>query len=1026
MSTLIPPTPAANKSTEQHQEPSEQYSFNHLLYKVLRLTSQQVQDLNGWMEHRGIPNVHEVIAQHFRKPHALEDNLKFITQGKTCYIQSNVMLSLSLMITYIRHRRYSTKSKYFGPFYYIQIDPQDYDEWRTPPPEEEIHFSGHYDEDEHQNLSSDDNQVIHQENVCSEPPEPLSYSLFQRHFQGPSTSNTQKTSLPKPIWEKPSKDPQQMIIDHNRSLPKSGSPHLSTPNKSPSLLPHLPAPQQTAKSQQVHTHQSDESTTDTIKTETTPSDPLLAMVHQSTNTSDDAASDISHVLSVKRSPQIQVCQHHLFQHANHTNQQLVDHGTNGGLAGSYMHVIHRTHRKTNIQGIDNHEVTGLDVVTGQPSSTPLKEKSLAYSMNMPTLGRDHPFIHQVNLNGLRPMLMKNLSKLVVPNLSLLWMDILSLSSSRMVWPMPPPLENPQIRTWTHIHMSFSPLLINGIHQSLTMILHTLMDWTPVKSLTNLLVTPCLMPMEISMSASLPTSTSSWMHLQKIVGHTQKSLLFSQPISITVHPKSLTRMPYAHSLHGHPHPASRTLSMSPPGMGLLHIPRITSRSTLSLAIQFSTSTDTVKLLQQTPYSLTLHGSTMAQFFCGRDTLVCDAYDIKSTKQFINTLSDNIRKRGAMDLLISDEGKYEISQQVTELLRSLFIQDYQSEPHHQHQNKAENRFGLAKRYTNTVMNTTGCPAFCWLLCLQYICVVLNHLASPTLQGICPIQALQGTTPDVSFMLHFSFYEPVYCRIDSSEPDLNFPSSSNEKKGYWVGFADNQGDRLTWRILTEDTHKIIIRSGVCSAIRTTTNQCLASPSGEGTTLPFPIPYPQQSTTSLPLDPLDESTPNFEHFVKSQSGEDEDNPIPMANIDIPNLLGRPFLLPPEDNGERHMAKIIDIDEHGQPLEDIKFKLKINKDQAEETMSYNQLMDYIQKGTDAEEDPDSLFKFRDIVAHQGPLESTDPNHKGSKYNVMVEWESGEVTYEPLTLISKDDPITCAVYAKKHDLLDTTEWKHLK
>ena len=94
------------------------------------------------------------------------------------------MLSLSLMITYIRHRRYSTKSKYFGPFYYIQIDPQDYDEWRTTPPEEEIHFSGPNDEDEHQKISSDDNQVIQQENVCSEYPEPLSYSLFQSHFQG--------------------------------------------------------------------------------------------------------------------------------------------------------------------------------------------------------------------------------------------------------------------------------------------------------------------------------------------------------------------------------------------------------------------------------------------------------------------------------------------------------------------------------------------------------------------------------------------------------------------------------------------------------------------------------------------------------------------------------------------------------------------------------------------------------------------------------------------------------------------------
>ena len=270
------------------------------------------------------------------------------------------MLSLSLMITYIRHRWYSTKSKYFGPFYYIQIDPQDYDEWRTTPPEEEIHFSGPIDEVKHQNLSSDDNQVIQQENDCSEPPEPLSYSLFQSHFQGSSTSNTQKIFLPKPIWEKPSKDQQQMIIDHNRSLPKSGSPHLS---KSSSLLPHKPTPQQTAKSQQVHTHQSDESTTDTIKTETTPSDLLLAMVHQSINTSDAAASDISHVLSVKRSPQIQVCQCYLFQHANHTNQQLVDRGANGGLAGSDMHVIHRTYRKINIQGIDNHEVTGLDVVT---------------------------------------------------------------------------------------------------------------------------------------------------------------------------------------------------------------------------------------------------------------------------------------------------------------------------------------------------------------------------------------------------------------------------------------------------------------------------------------------------------------------------------------------------------------------------------------------------------------------------------------------------------------------------------------
>ena len=39
-----------------------------------------------------------------------------------------------------------------------------------------VHFSGPNDEDAQQDLSSDDNQVIQQENVCSEPPESLSYS----------------------------------------------------------------------------------------------------------------------------------------------------------------------------------------------------------------------------------------------------------------------------------------------------------------------------------------------------------------------------------------------------------------------------------------------------------------------------------------------------------------------------------------------------------------------------------------------------------------------------------------------------------------------------------------------------------------------------------------------------------------------------------------------------------------------------------------------------------------------------------
>ena len=391
------------------------------------------------------------------------------------------------------------------------------------------------------------------------------------------TPNTQKIFLPKPIWEKLSKDQQQMIIDHNRSLPKSGSTHLSTPNKSPSPLPHKPTPQQTAKSQQVHTHQSGEGTTDTTKTETTPSDPLLAMVHQSIHTSDDDTSDISNVLSVKRSRQIQVCQRYLFQHANHTNQQLVDRGANGGLAGSDMRVIHKTHRKINIQGIDNHEVTGLDVVTAATLLNTSQRKVIGIFNEYAYLGKGSSIHSSGQLEWFKTnvdeksvivggtQLITTLDGYSVP---LLIKDGLAYATS-----LGKPTDQ-DMDTYPHVFftspdewdpsvLDHDPPHLDGLDPS----------QVPDQPFGN----PCLMPMEISMSASLPASTSSWMHLQKIVGHTQKSLLFSQPISIRVHPKSLTGMPYTHSLHGHPHPASRTLSMSPPGMGLLHIHRITSKS-----------------------------------------------------------------------------------------------------------------------------------------------------------------------------------------------------------------------------------------------------------------------------------------------------------------------------------------------------------------------------------------------------------------------------------------------------------------
>ena len=43
-----------------------------------------------------------------------------------------------------------------------------------------------------------------------------------------------------------------------------------------------------------------------------------------------------------------------------------------------------------------------------------------------------------------------------------------------------------------------------------------------------------------------------------------------------------------------------------------------------------------------------------------------------------------------------------------------------------------------------------------------------------------------------------------------------------------------------------------------------------------------------------------------------------------------------------------------------------------------------------------------------------------------MEWDTGEITYEPLTVIAADDPVTYAAYAKQHDLLAVEGWHRLR
>jgi hypothetical protein len=238
--------------------------------------------------------------------------------------------------------------------------------------------------------------------------------------------------------------------------------------------------------------------------------------------------------------------------------------------------------------------------------------------------------------------------------------------------------------------------------------------------------------------------------------------------------------------------------------------------------------------------------MAQIFVGRKTLVTNIYAMMSESQIPCTLEYNIKDRGAMETIISDGAQAATGIQIKGICSLYTIKNYQSEPHHQHQNYAENRVGTLKDTTNRVMERSGAPANLWLLALIYVCVLLNHMANQVLGNIAPLHALLGLQPDISMFMAFYFYKDVLYSADNW-----YPSESTELPGQFVGFALNAGDAMTFLILTDDTKRIITRSAVRS--RNTAkdpNLRLSPDGGELDIHPVSKPVKIASMKKMPMD--------------------------------------------------------------------------------------------------------------------------------------------------------------------------------
>ena len=437
-----------------------------------------------------------------------------------------------------------------------------------------------------------------------------------------------------------------------------------------------------------------------------------------------------------------------------------------------------------------------------------------------------------------------------------------------------------------------------------------------------------------------------------------------------------------------------------------------------------------------------GSTAAQFFVGRKSGFCAVEGLgKSDKRYAAALLNHIRRYGAMDQIVSDNARAEISKRVQHILNQLQIKDWTSEPYDKDQNFAERVWRDAKRMTETTLNFSNAPAYVWLLAFEYVCFVKNHTAHERLGWRTPCEWLLGYTPDITVLLCFVFWEPVYYAVN----EASFPSTPDEALGRFVGIADCVGSSVSFKILTEDM-KVITRSVVRTATKPGAYQNLRANARAPTLAPKPNTnglkirdQTQQVTVETVNDDEDEDNaeedsdeptkgdPNVDPtvarntFLHSAMEDAVKNGRELPTIDIVDILGRTFITSPDAEGEQKRATIEEAEflqqktaDQAEPL--IKFKCKVGTERFEEIMTYNRMLHWC----DQHKDNGNFFAIDGICGHR-----RNPKARGG-WQVLVQWASGTTDWRDITPIFEDDGPTLALYGEKHKLLDEPGWRRCK
>jgi hypothetical protein len=197
-----------------------------------------------------------------------------------------------------------------------------------------------------------------------------------------------------------------------------------------------------------------------------------------------------------------------------------------------------------------------------------------------------------------------------------------------------------------------------------------------------------------------------------------------------------------------------------------------------------------------------GSTMLQVFATRKSRFLYGVPMTQKSQVLPSTEDFFRDVGIPTALRSDNATENHSTAMKELLKKRVVTEEHTEEFQQFENPVERWIGFIKRSVFKILHHSKAPPDEWLECANYVIACHNKTARKSLHWRTPWEMVCGDTPDVSELIDYSFYQPIYYVADPDaktfpEPDLH--------EAYYLGPSYHHGGTLCHWIRLPDGSKI-----------------------------------------------------------------------------------------------------------------------------------------------------------------------------------------------------------------------------